>query len=148
MNVDAQKPVIVADDNPDDIRLLQFAWQNASMSAPLVPLSDGDETLAYLDGVGQFADRLRFPFPRLLLLDLKMPRRNGFEVLQAIRSSPKIGCLPVVVLTASVHKADLVRAYELGANAFLVKPVEIRTLVDMVKAIGLFWLGFNQSPEL
>ncbi len=139
------RPVLVADDNPDDIRLLQFAWARAKVSTPLHVLTAGEEVLDYLAGAGAFSDRRRFPLPRLLLLDLKMPRKDGFEVLEWIRSKPGVRRLPVLVLTASLHQQDVERALDLGASAFLIKPVELNRLIDLVKAIDLFWLTFTQS---
>ncbi len=146
--IENSRLVLVADDNYDDVHLLEFAWATAKCPARLQALHDGDEALQYLSGHGQFADRKQFPLPALLLLDLKMPRKDGFEVLQWLRRDQLLVRLPVIVLTASLHKSDVDRAYELGANAFLVKPVEIQQLVSMVKAIESFWLHHNRSPTL
>ncbi len=139
------KPVLVADDSPDDIRLLQFAWARAQVTTPLRIVTGGEEALDYLSGTGLFTDRRQFPLPRLLLLDLKMPRKDGFEVLEWIRNTPGFRRLPVLVLTASLHKQDVQRALDLGANAFLIKPVELNRLIELVKAIDRFWLAYNQS---
>ncbi len=143
-----KRPVLVAEDNHDDVRLLEFAWGNAKCPVPLHVVHDGDEALSYLNGTGQFADRQRFPLPMLFLLDLKMPRKDGFEVLEWRRHNPQVARLPVIVFTASLHKEDVDRAYDLGANAFLVKPVELQHLVSMVKAIQDFWLGHNRTAAL
>ncbi len=146
--MDGIKPVLAADDNPDDLRLLQFAWRTANVSAPLEVVQGGEEIIAYLRGADRFADRKLHPLPQLLLLDLKMPRKDGFEVLQWIRSQPGLRRLPVVVLTASLHKEDVQRAFDVGASAFLVKPVELQQLVQMVKAIDGFWMTHSQLPNL
>ncbi len=143
--MEVNEPVLVAEDNPDDIRLLQFAWARARISTPLQVVTEGEQAIAYLTGTAPFGDRHQFPFPRLLLLDLKMPRKDGFEVLEWIRATPNIRRLPVLVLTASLHKQDVQRALELGASAFLIKPVELARLVDLVKAIDSFWLTYNQT---
>ncbi len=146
--MDGIKPVLAADDNPDDLRLLQFAWRSANASAPLEVVQGGEEIIAYLSGSDRFADRRLYPLPQLLLLDLKMPRKDGFEVLQWIRGRPGLKRLPVVVLTASLHKEDVQRAFDVGASAFLVKPVELQQLVQMVKAIDGFWIAHSQTPNL
>jgi len=143
--MEAISPVLAADDNADDLRLLEFSWQAAQISTPLQALSTGEEVIWYLRGEEQFSDRRRFPLPRLLLLDLKMPRTDGFEVLAWIRADPAFTCLPVLVFTASLHKQDVRRAFAAGANAFLVKPIELQKLIRMVKAIDDFWLAHNQS---
>jgi len=140
------EPVLAADDNPDDIRLLQFAWRRAAASVPLHSVVGGEEAIAYLKGDGIYANRAEFPLPRLLLLDLKMPRKDGFEVLQFVRAHNAIKTLPVIVFTASLHREDVHRAFELGANAFLVKPVELQKLVELVTCLDSFWLKYNQSP--
>jgi len=136
---------LAADDNADDIRLLEFAWQSAQISTPLQVVTGGEDLPAYLRGDAEFSDRKKFPLPCLVLLDLKMPRTDGFEVLTWIRANPAFTCLPVLVFTASLHKQDVRRAFAAGANAFLVKPVELQKLIHMVKSIDDFWLAHNQS---
>lgn len=144
--IERARPVLAADDNPDDIRLLEFAWQRSGVSVPLRCLGSGEEAITYLSGKGAYANRDEHPLPRLLLLDLKMPRRDGFEVLQFIRGSETLRCLPVVMFTASLHQHDVRRAFELGANAFLVKPVELQKLIELVTCVDTFWLKLNQNP--
>lgn len=105
------------------------------MAFELQAVSDGDQAIAYLRGVNDFCDRKKYPVPQLILLDLKMPRVSGFDVLAWLRSDDKFKQLPVVVLTSSNHDADVKRAYDLGAKSYLVKPVGFEALVELVKTL-------------
>jgi CheY-like chemotaxis protein len=111
-------------------------------------VSHGDEAVAYLSGEGRFADREAYPFPVLVLLDLKLPRRSGLEVLGWIRSQPGLKRLPIVVLTSSKESIDINRAYDLGANSYLVKPVGFDSLLELVKSLEVYWMMLNQNPEI
>jgi CheY-like chemotaxis protein len=108
--------------------------------------SSGQEAIDYLAGSGKFADREQFPLPCLVLLDLKLPLRTGLEVLEWIRQHPSLPRLVVIVLSSSINAVDVRKAYELGANAFLVKPSDAMVLVDMCQAVKHFWLIHNQPP--
>src|SRR6185436_17018663 len=105
--------VLLAEDDPDDVLLTQIAFDKARLANPLQVVRDGEEAIAYLRGEGKFADRQKYPLPILLLLDLKMPRTHGFQVLEWIRKQPKLGHLPVAVMTSSDHDPDATRAFEL-----------------------------------
>ena len=109
-------------------------------------MADGEEAVAYLQGAEQFDNREVHPFPNLVILDLKLPRVNGFDVLAWMRNEQKLRRLPVIVLTSSSHQADVTRAYDLGANSFLVKPVAFEALVTLAKGINQYWLSLNQGP--
>lgn len=142
------KPILIVEDDPDDRFLIQRAFQKSKLTNPLRLVGDGDEALAYLLGEGAFADRNINPDPAVVLLDLKLPRRSGLEVLEWIRGRPApIGHLPVVVLTSSRESSDLQRAYDLGANSYLVKPVDFDGLLNMVATVGLYWTVMNEVPE-
>src|SRR5437868_2043390 len=122
MHMDAIRPVVLhAEDDPNDIALMKHACLAAKTSFQLQPASDGEKAIQYLGGVGMFGNRNAYPMASLVLLDLKMPRRGGFEVLQWIRGNPALKCLPVLILTSSRHDVDVRRAYEMGANSYLVK---------------------------
>src|SRR5438067_5170321 len=123
------------DDDPNDLLLFEHACRKAGVGLELKTVTDGDEALDYLRGEAKFADRERNPLPKLVLLDLKMPRLSGFDVLSWIRRDERFRRLPVVVLTSSTHDADMRRAYDLGANSYLVKPVGFDALVEIAKAI-------------
>ncbi len=140
--------VLHVDDDPSDSLLLRQACRKAEVSFQLQSVSDGETAIAYLSGVDAYADREQYPLPILVLLDLKMPRMSGFDVLAWIRRHPPFKTLPVVVFTASNQDEDIQRAYVAGANSYLVKPVGIHTLVDMIKLVDGYWLGLNQNPNL
>ena len=120
----------------------------ARNARPLHRVKDGEEAIEYLQGAGKYADREKFPLPNMLLLDLKMPRKNGFEVIQWVRLQPELKRLPIVVLSSSRENPDINRAYELGANIYLVKPVKLESLVEMVDALNLFWLNYAEKPDI
>jgi CheY-like chemotaxis protein len=145
----SQATVLLAEDESNDVFLMQRAFKKAQLMNPLQIARDGEEVIAYLGGNGRFASRKEFPLPQLLLLDLKLPRKTGFEVLEWIRrqTSP-VKRLPVVVLSSSKQAVDINRAYDLGANSYLVKPVHFEGLVDFVKTLEMFWFGFSQKPEV
>jgi CheY-like chemotaxis protein len=140
------KTILQVDDDPNDVFLLQHAMKRMGVTNPLQVASDGQEAINYLQGAGKFADRGSFPFPCLVLLDLKLPYVMGLEVLRWIRQQ-SFPALPVVMLTASGEDVDISAAYQLGANAFLTKPCEAAKLQDMVKAIKEFWLTHNTLPQ-
>jgi len=142
----ADRTVLLVEDNPDDIDLVRHAFRKAGIAASLQVADDGDKAIAYLGGEGAYADRVLHPQPRLLLLDLKLPRRSGFEVLAWVRANEATKHLPVVVLTSSEQDADVKRAYEAGANSYLTKPVRRDALVAMLAAVDGYWLGLNRSP--
>src|SRR5579883_913103 len=138
--------ILIADDYEDDIFLLKQAFKRAQVPARLQVVRDGKEALAYLQGEGEFADRNTHPFPDLLLLDVNMPQMNGFEVLQWLRGQPRTKRLIVHVLTASSRESDVERAYELGANSYIVKPSRMEELVAMVSGLHQ-WHQFLAFPE-
>jgi len=138
--------ILLVEDDSNDVLLIQRAFRKASLSNPLQIVEDGEAAILYLKGEESFADRDRYPLPRLILLDLKLPRKSGFEVLVWLRQQPKFYGLPVVVLTSSKEKNDIQQAYLLGANSYLVKPVGFDSLLDMIKTLNLYWLMFNQTP--
>lgn len=137
--------ILHVDDDPSDVVLLKQACRRAEVSFELKTVVDGESALAYLSGTGSFGDREANPLPMLVLLDLKMPRMTGFDVLNWIRSNETFKTLPVVVFTASNQEGDIRRAYEIGANSYLVKPVGIHTLIDMLKVLDTYWVGLNQT---
>lgn len=139
--------VLLAEDNSTDALMVQRAFKKANLLNPVQVVDDGDKAVAYLSGQGSYADRDRHASPVLLLLDLKLPRRSGLEVLEWLRQQPGLKRLPVVVLTSSKEHSDVNRAYDLGANSYLVKPVDFDPLLEMVKTLGLYWVVMNEKPE-
>jgi DNA-binding response OmpR family regulator len=135
--------ILHIEDDPNDAALLDHACRRAGVQCRLVTVSDGDEALAYLQGKDQFSDRDKYPLPRLILLDLKMPRLSGFEVLAWVRSHATTKLMPVVILSSSNHHTDVKKAYDLGANSYLIKPVAFEGLVEVVKALHHYWISLN-----
>jgi CheY-like chemotaxis protein len=138
--------ILLAEDDPNDVLLIQRAFQKAGMRDVLKVVADGDQVVEYLEGKGAYADRTRFPLPYLLLLDLKMPGMNGFNVLRWVRTEPRFKTMLVVVLTSSNLQADVDLAYELGANSYLIKPVAFEDMVNLVHRFEAYWSEINRSP--
>jgi CheY-like chemotaxis protein len=139
--------ILLVEDDENDVLLLQRAFQKAGLRNALKVVQGGDQAMEYLSGSGSFANRERFPFPFMVLLDLKMPGTNGFEVLQWIRAQPACKRLLVVVLTSSNLQADVDRAYELGANSYLVKPVGFEEMLNLVQRFEMYWTEINRTPS-
>jgi CheY-like chemotaxis protein len=135
--------ILIVEDEVDDIELIGYAFAKAGVENPRHIVENGDDAAAYIEGSGKYADRARYPLQGLVLLDLKLPRRSGFEVLGVIRANEAAKRVPVVVLTSSDNKSDIDRAYAAGANSYLVKPVTRDSLVAMVKALDAYWIKLN-----
>jgi len=140
--------ILLAEDDPNDVLLIRRAFERNHVANPVQVVRDGEEALAYLSGQAPFADRQRHPLPVLMLMDLKMPRKSGLEVLEWVRQQPGLKRLPIIVLTSSNQSPDINRAYELGANSYLVKPAGFDSLLDLVKNLDMYWLILNEKPEL
>ena len=141
------KTILQVEDDPNDVFFLQRAMKKAGVTNPIHAVGDGREAIEYLTGAGQYADREKYPFPCLVLLDLKLPHVMGLDVLSWIRKQPGTRLAVVVMLTASALEDDVAAAYSLGANAFLRKPTEASELESMVKAIRDFWLTHNTLAQ-
>jgi CheY-like chemotaxis protein len=141
-------PILLVEDSPDDALLIQRAFRKANMANPVQLVRDGEEAVAYLSGAPPWDDRARFPLPVFMLLDLKLPRRSGLEVLAWVRQESAVKRLPVVVLTSSRESVDVNRAYDLGVNSYLTKPVGFEALLEMVKSVNLYWLVLNEYPDI
>lgn len=147
MNQTHNHTLLHVEDDPNDVLLLQRAFRKAGITLNIQSVSDGDKAVAYLSGAEGYGERDKFPLPSLVMLDLKMPRKSGLEVLQWIRGDGKIRRLPVVVFTSSRHDEDVNRAYDLGANSYLVKPVGFDSLVEVAKTIHQYWLVTNERAQ-
>jgi len=139
--------MLLVEDDPNDILLIQRAFAKACLVNPLKVVRDGEQAINYLSGTGDFADRGRYPLPSLILLDLKLPRKSGLEVLEWLRQQPMLKQTPVIVLTSSKESSDVSRAYDLGANSYLIKPVGFEGLLELVKSIGMYWMILNKTAE-
>ena len=144
----AHRTVLLVEDNATDALMVTRAFRKAGLPNPVRVVADGDAAVAYLAGDGAYADRAAHPLPALVLLDLKLPRRSGLEVLAWLKGRPGLRRLPVAVLTSSAETPDVARAYDLGANSYLVKPVDFDPLLQMVKTLDLYWVVMNEKPEL
>jgi CheY-like chemotaxis protein len=138
--------ILHVEDDPNDVLLIGRAFRKAEVAAHVQVVNDGEQAVQYLSGANEFSDRQKYPAPVFVLLDMKLPRKSGMEVLEWIRAQPILKRLPVVMLTASRQPIDVNRAYELGANAYLVKPVNFDALVDLLKTLDSFWLRANERP--
>ncbi len=139
--------ILLVEDNPDDVVLIRRAFQKARLLNPLHVVMSGEEAIEYLSGGGRYEARTEYPLPNLVLLDIKMPRVNGFEVLKWIRRQPGLRALRVVMLTSSDEIRDVNTAYQLGANSFLVKPVDFERLVEIFQALSGYWLWMDRAPD-
>ncbi|HSF73477.1 MAG TPA: response regulator [Microcoleus sp.] len=140
--------ILLVEDNPVDILLMQRAFRNETFAnTSLQIVRDGDAAVFYLNGDGEYSDRDRYPLPAIILLDLKLPRRSGHEVLVWLRQQPELKRLPVVMLTSSRQTPDVKRAYDLGVNSYLVKPVGFASLLEMMQSFKEYWLNYTELPE-
>jgi len=139
--------ILLAEDEEDYVLLIRRAFSQANIPNPLHVVWNGQEAIAYLKGDGKYSNREEYPLPDLFLLDLKMPRVNGFEVLQWLRSQPGLATLRVLVLTSSDAIRDVNEAYKLGANSFLVKPIDFQDFAQLSRLISEFWLKASKAPE-
>ncbi len=140
--------ILIVEDNPDDILLLQRAFKKARIANPIYVANDGEEAIAYLSGKRKYGNREDFPLPVLVLLDLKLPRKSGFEVLEWVRRQNGLRRIPIVVLTSSSETTDINKAYDLGANSYLVKPVSFNSLLDLTANLHIYWIILNEPPEI
>ena len=141
------KTILLVDDSENDRLLMRAAFKKAGFDSPPREVQNGEQAIDYLKGEGAHSDRDRFPLPTVMLLDLNMPMKNGFEVLAWLRVQPGLRRLTVVVITASMRVEDVERAFDLGANSFLVKPSAIEDLVSMIRCLH-DWVQINQFPPL
>jgi DNA-binding response OmpR family regulator len=137
--------ILIVEDDPNDVELTLTALDEYNLANEVVVTRDGEEALDYLYCRGNFKNRSN-DSPAVLLLDLKLPKRDGLEVLQQIKSDEKLKMIPVVVLTSSHEEKDVVASYKLGVNAYVVKPVDFHEFVNAVKELGVFWAVINESP--
>lgn len=147
MRLSHQKVILLVEDNPVDEELTIMAFEKNNITNEIVVARDGAEALDYLFAAGQYENRNVNEKPQLVLLDLKLPKVDGLEVLQKIRENESLKRIPVVILTSSKEQQDLINAYNLGTNAYVRKPVDFTEFAEAVKQLGLFWLILNECPE-
>jgi len=140
------KTILIVDDSPKDVELTIASLAEKNLANEVVVAEDGVEALDYLYKRGKFSNAAGYP--AIILLDIKMPRMDGVEVLRHIRADPKFKFIPVIMLTSSCEEKDLVESYQLGANSYVVKPVDIVQFIDAIKVVGQYWAVINQSPPV
>jgi CheY-like chemotaxis protein len=138
--------ILHVEDDDNDIFLLQYAFEHVGIADPVHIVRDGQEAIEYLSGHGRFANRKAFPLPALIIMDLKMPRKSGLDALRWLGKQPTLRNVPVLMLSSSAQPEDITRAYEAGANAFVVKPSTNAERTRLATAIKHFWLDFNEPP--
>jgi CheY-like chemotaxis protein len=139
------RPILLAEDNPNDVELTLAALHSSGLANEINVVNDGEEALEYLFCRGRYAGRVSGP-PATILLDLKMPKLDGLEVLRQIRADPLLRLVPIVMLTSSREDQDLHHSYDLGANAFVVKPVNFEDFIPAISRLGAFWAVINEPP--
>ena len=143
----ASNVILLVEDNPDDVTLILRAFRKNNIVNDVVVAHDGVEATDYLFGTGDYAERKTLDMPQVILLDLKLPKVNGLEVLRQIRADARTELLPVVILTSSDEEKDIIESYQLGANSYVRKPVDFTQFVEAVGQLGLYWLLLNESPS-
>jgi CheY-like chemotaxis protein len=139
------KPILLVEDDPRDLELTLVALERSQLANEVVVVRDGEAALDYLNRAGEFGERAEGN-PAVILLDLKLPKVNGLEVLQSVRGSEPLRSIPVVMLTSSHEETDVLRSYQLGVNAYVVKPVEFKQFVQAIADLGIFWAVLNEPP--
>ena len=143
----SEKIILLVEDNPDDELLTLMAFKDNKITNEVIVARDGEEALDYLFGTGRYQNRNLDIQPQVILLDLKLPKVDGLEVLRKIRSNPVTKILPVVILTSSKEEVDIVNSYQLGANSYIRKPVDFEQFSEAIKQLGLYWLVLNESAS-
>lgn len=138
--------ILLVEDNPNDVELTLRAFEKNKIANEIVVASDGEEALDYLFATGAYADRDPNAWPEVVLLDLKLPKMHGLDLLQRLRADARTKRLPVVILTSSNEEKDLIASYDLGANSFVRKPVDFAQFADASRQLGLYWLVLNELP--
>lgn len=139
--------ILLVEDNPDDVELTIHALKKNNIVNPIAVMRDGQEALEYLFYRGKYANATH-TLPNVILLDLKLPKVDGIEILQKIKNDRRLKLIPVVVLTSSKEESDVVRSYDLGVNSYIRKPVDFEQFVDTVRQIGFYWLLINEQPQV
>ena len=140
--------ILLVEDDPNDQILINRAIKKANILNPVHVLDDGEKAIQYLSGEGIYSDRTEYPLPILILLDLKMPKKSGLEVIEFVKDKPMIKRIPIVVLTSSKESTDVNKAFDLGVNSYLVKPVKFEDLVEIISNVGLYWILMNENPDV
>lgn len=147
MTNQSEVEILLVEDNPNDAELAIRAMRKNNIANKVVHVMDGEEALDFIFATGSFTDRNLENNPKVILLDLKLPKIDGLEVLKAVKSDERTKSIPVVVLTSSKEENDIIKSYALGVNSYIVKPVDFDNFIEAVREIGLYWLLLNQLPK-
>lgn len=143
---EAAVEVLIVEDNPQDLELTLRALRRSHIANNIVSVGDGDEALDFLFARGRYSDRNGDEVPRVVFLDLKLPKVDGFEVLREMRNDPRTRTIPVVVITSSAEERDRIATYDIGANSYVVKPIEFDSFTKTMSDVGFYWLAINRGP--
>lgn len=138
--------ILIVEDNPNDAEMALRALKKNNVSNKVLVVNDGEEALDYIFRKGKYVDRTKDSCPRIILLDLKLPKVDGLEVLKEVKGNPDTKMIPVIVLTSSKEESDIIESYKLGVNSYIVKPVDFDKFVEAVRDLGFYWLLLNQAP--
>jgi two-component system, response regulator len=141
------KSILLIEDNTDDIELTLRAFKKNNLKNEIIVLKDGEQALEYINGTGKFSNRDTDKQPAIILLDLKLPKIDGIEVLKNIKANPKMKIVPVIILTSSLEEKDIMNGYSFGANSYIRKPVDFNQFIETVQHMGLYWLLLNELPK-
>ena len=139
--------LLLVEDDPNDILLFERAMGKIRLPIELIVVQDGEKAISYLSGSGKFKDRKRYPLPHIILVDLKLPKKSGFDVVEWVKNHPEFKIIPVIVLSSSKQVQDVNLAYGLGTNSYLVKPIGFNELSKLIEAFGCYWLSYNERPQ-
>lgn len=142
-----EAPLLLVEDDPNDVSLIWHAIDKAELRNPLRVVQDGEHAIDYLAGRGIYADRRLYPIPALMLLDLKLPRKSGFEVLRWLQEHPELRSILVIAMSSCRAQVDIDRAYELGVHSYLMKPKRWEDMIELIRALGEYWLRHNARPN-
>jgi CheY-like chemotaxis protein len=145
--INAPLEILLVEDNPDDLELTLHAFKKHKLSNQIRVARDGQEALDFIFGQGAYQGRNVLDHPKVVLLDLKLPKVNGMEVLRQIRGDERTKTIPVVVLTSSKEDRDIIESYQLGVNSYIVKPVDFEKFIDAARMLGMYWLLYNEPPK-
>ena len=148
MEINSEIEILIVEDNPNDAEMTLRALKKNNLSNQVLVLSDGEEAIDFVFSKGKFSNREMHARPKMILLDLKLPKVDGLEVLKEIKGNEKTKIIPVIVLTSSKEESDMIKSYQLGVNSYIVKPVDFDKFVEAVRELGLYWLLLNQQPRL
>ncbi len=139
--------ILIVEDNPNDAEMAIRAFKKNNLTNQILVVGDGEEALDFIFSRGKYADREKINLPKIILLDLKLPKIDGLEVLKVIKANQDTKIIPVIMLTSSKEETDILKSYELGVNSYIVKPVDFDKFVEAIRDVGLYWLLLNQYPK-